>query len=174
MSGFAFGVLDRPFRAWFVGCLDTQGVALGWYGSPRCGWGNQRMKLETFFEKFDQFADAPDAVAKMRELVRHGSANGAPHTSLGQRHRKTVPRSSRALKGRANVPALGGCLRRRCGRSARSRCCLGVARLGRGLGFRHRAEGGWTFNASDESTASADLGFVPAVFVVSTRTLSTR
>ena len=78
------------------------------------------MKLETFFEKFDQFADAPDAVAKMRELVLHGSANGAPHTSLGQRPRKTVPRSSRALKGRANVPALGGCLRRRCGRSARS------------------------------------------------------
>lgn len=27
------------------------------------------MKLKTFFEKFDQFADAPDAVAKMRELV---------------------------------------------------------------------------------------------------------
>ena len=27
------------------------------------------MTLETFFEKFDQFADAPDAVAKMRELV---------------------------------------------------------------------------------------------------------
>ena len=27
------------------------------------------MKLETFFQKFDQFADAPDAVAKMRELV---------------------------------------------------------------------------------------------------------
>jgi len=27
------------------------------------------MKLETFFEKFGQFADAPDAVAKMRELV---------------------------------------------------------------------------------------------------------
>ena len=26
------------------------------------------MKLETFFEKFDQFANAPDAVAKMREL----------------------------------------------------------------------------------------------------------
>ena len=24
------------------------------------------MKLETFFEKFDQFADAPDAVAKIR------------------------------------------------------------------------------------------------------------
>lgn len=27
------------------------------------------MKLEMFFEKFNQFADAPDAVAKMRELV---------------------------------------------------------------------------------------------------------
>ena len=27
------------------------------------------MKLETFFEKFEQFADAPNAVAKMRELV---------------------------------------------------------------------------------------------------------
>jgi type I restriction enzyme S subunit len=27
------------------------------------------MKLETFFEKFDQFADAPDAVTKMRELI---------------------------------------------------------------------------------------------------------
>ncbi len=29
------------------------------------------MKLETFFQKFDQFADAPDAVSKMRELVLH-------------------------------------------------------------------------------------------------------
>ena len=27
------------------------------------------MTLETFFEKFALFADAPDAVAKMRELV---------------------------------------------------------------------------------------------------------
>lgn len=34
------------------------------------------MKLETFFEKFDQFADAPDAVAKMRELVLELSATG--------------------------------------------------------------------------------------------------
>ena len=29
------------------------------------------MKLETFFEKFNLFADAPDAVAKMRGLVLH-------------------------------------------------------------------------------------------------------
>lgn len=34
------------------------------------------MKLETFFEKFDQFADAPDAVAKMRELVLEWAATG--------------------------------------------------------------------------------------------------
>src|SRR5882724_4847141 len=27
------------------------------------------MKLETFFERFDQFADAPNAVAMLRELV---------------------------------------------------------------------------------------------------------
>ncbi len=36
----------------------------------------QRMKLETFFEKFDQFADAPDAVAKMRELVLELAVHG--------------------------------------------------------------------------------------------------
>ena len=60
------------------------------------------MKLETFFEKFDKFGDAPDAVAKMRELVLGFSANGAPDTSLGRCPRKTAPHSSQALKGRAN------------------------------------------------------------------------
>jgi type I restriction enzyme S subunit len=34
------------------------------------------MKLDTFFEKFDQFADAPDAVAKMRELVLQLAVQG--------------------------------------------------------------------------------------------------
>jgi type I restriction enzyme, S subunit len=34
------------------------------------------MKLETFFEKFDQFADAPDAVPKMRELVLELAVRG--------------------------------------------------------------------------------------------------
>ena len=34
------------------------------------------MTLETFFAKFDQFADAPDAVAKMRELVLDLAATG--------------------------------------------------------------------------------------------------
>lgn len=34
------------------------------------------MKLETFFERFDQFADAPDAVAKMRALVLQLAVRG--------------------------------------------------------------------------------------------------
>ena len=34
------------------------------------------MKLETFFEKFELLADAPDAVAKMRELVRTLAVSG--------------------------------------------------------------------------------------------------
>lgn len=34
------------------------------------------MKLETFFEKFNQFADAPDAVAKMRDLLVHFAVTG--------------------------------------------------------------------------------------------------
>ena len=34
------------------------------------------MKLETFFNKFDQFADAPDAVEKMRELVLQLAVTG--------------------------------------------------------------------------------------------------
>ena len=34
------------------------------------------MTLETFFEKFDLFADAPDAVAKMRELVLNLAVQG--------------------------------------------------------------------------------------------------
>jgi type I restriction enzyme S subunit len=34
------------------------------------------MTLETFFEKFDQFADAPDAMAKMRELVLRLAVQG--------------------------------------------------------------------------------------------------
>lgn len=40
------------------------------------------MKLETFFEKFDLFADAPRAVAKMRELVLQLAVQG---TAFGSR-----------------------------------------------------------------------------------------
>lgn len=42
------------------------------------------MRLKTFYEKFDQFADAPDAVAKMRELVLKLAVTG-----------KLVPQSKR-------------------------------------------------------------------------------
>ena len=34
------------------------------------------MKLETLFEKFEQFADAPGAVGRMRKLVLHLGVNG--------------------------------------------------------------------------------------------------
>ena len=43
-----------------------------------------RMKLETFFDKFELFADAPNAVAKMRELVLALAVQGeltAAHTA---------------------------------------------------------------------------------------------
>lgn len=40
------------------------------------------MKLETFFEKFDQFADAPDAVEKMRELVLEFAVQGRLTSAL--------------------------------------------------------------------------------------------
>ena len=44
------------------------------------------MKLETFFDKFELFADAPDAVAKMRELVLQLAVRGklvAQHPAEG-------------------------------------------------------------------------------------------
>ena len=53
------------------------------------------MKLETFFEKFDQFADAPDAVAKMRELVLQ--LGGA-----GQAGRLKTPTTNQHAAARAN------------------------------------------------------------------------
>ena len=62
------------------------------------------MTTETFFEKFEIFADAPGAANRTQGLVLDYSANGALHTSLGQRPRKTVPHSFRALMGRPNAP----------------------------------------------------------------------
>ncbi len=59
------------------------------------------MKLETFFEKFDKFADAPDAVPRMRELVlelavqgelvEQKPAEGDGHALLRQIHKKNPP-----------------------------------------------------------------------------------
>ena len=34
------------------------------------------MNLDIFFEKFDRFADVPDAVAKMREVVLNLAVQG--------------------------------------------------------------------------------------------------
>ena len=59
------------------------------------------MKLETFFEKFDLFADAPGAVAKMRELVLQLAVQGKlidqlpsdePATKLLEQVRKSKER----------------------------------------------------------------------------------
>ena len=50
------------------------------------------MTLDTFFEKFDTFADAPDAVAKMRNFF---STNGAFHDSLGQHPRKSPAKATK-------------------------------------------------------------------------------
>lgn len=65
------------------------------------------MKLATFFDKFDQFADAPDAVAKMRELVLLLAVQGKlvvqlpsdePATKLLERMQKS---KERLIKERA-------------------------------------------------------------------------
>jgi type I restriction enzyme S subunit len=45
------------------------------------------MKLETFFEKFDQFADAPDAVEKMRGLILRLAMQG----KLSESHKTDGP-----------------------------------------------------------------------------------
>ena len=62
------------------------------------------MTLETFFDKFDQFADAPDAVAKMREIIlsmaiagRLLSQNPSEEPALQQLKRIAV---SKKQKGR--------------------------------------------------------------------------
>ena len=48
------------------------------------------MKLETFFERFDQFADAPDAVAKMRELILKLAMQGRLATQCNSDEPATV------------------------------------------------------------------------------------
>lgn len=55
------------------------------------------MKLEMFFEKFDRFANAPDAVAKMRELVLHLAVHGnLVSQSSGDEPAKELLKRSRA------------------------------------------------------------------------------
>ncbi|MEI8207320.1 MAG: restriction endonuclease subunit S [Kiritimatiellales bacterium] len=63
------------------------------------------MKLETFFEKFDQFADAPDAGAKMRELVLELAVQGRLASALPSDG--TVPS---VIEFRENAAALANSL----------------------------------------------------------------
>ncbi|HLI17012.1 MAG TPA: restriction endonuclease subunit S [Rhodanobacteraceae bacterium] len=52
------------------------------------------MKLETFFDKFELFADAPDAVAKMRELVLEFAVRGRLSERL---HTDVTPKEWKAF-----------------------------------------------------------------------------
>lgn len=62
------------------------------------------MKLETFFDKFDQFADAPNAVTKMRELVVELAVRGAlvPNIPEDQPVRLTMSGSTTNSSRHAN------------------------------------------------------------------------
>lgn len=63
------------------------------------------MKLETFFEKFGLFADAPDAVAKMRELVLEFAVRG--HLSKRRREDQADPNWKAFLANRESASGLG-------------------------------------------------------------------
>jgi type I restriction enzyme S subunit len=72
------------------------------------------MKLETFFEKFDQFADAPDAVGKIHELVLHlavhgnlvsQSADDEAATALLARSRAEMAKRMAARQAKQEKPA---------------------------------------------------------------------
>ncbi len=71
------------------------------------------MKLDTFFEKFDQFADAPDAVAKMRELILESAIRGmlVPQEASDEPASELLKRmaSAQAGQGRkqATLPPIG-------------------------------------------------------------------
>ncbi len=60
------------------------------------------MKLETFFEKFDQLADAPNAVAKMRELVMWSAFSGA----FSSEERNLPMPEEWAIDGAPTLPAI--------------------------------------------------------------------
>jgi type I restriction enzyme S subunit len=60
------------------------------------------MTLETFFEKFDQVADAPDAVAKMRELIMWSAFSG----SFSAEERNQPMPEEWAAEGVPTLPAI--------------------------------------------------------------------
>jgi hypothetical protein len=55
------------------------------------------MRLETFFEKFDLFADAPNAVAKLRELVLEPRSPGTACGLIPAYEERLVERSSSSI-----------------------------------------------------------------------------
>jgi|GEM_PF-841663 len=65
------------------------------------------MKLETFFDKFDQFADAPDAVAKMRELILESAIRGmlVPHNASDEPASELLKRIARLQDGQVRKQA---------------------------------------------------------------------
>lgn len=71
------------------------------------------MTLETFFEKFDQFADAPDAVEKMRELILESAIRGklVPHNASAEPASELLKRIASAQAGpvrkQAALPPVG-------------------------------------------------------------------
>jgi type I restriction enzyme S subunit len=58
------------------------------------------MNLETFFEKFELFADAPNAVAKMRELILHMAVGGklVPQDPSDESGRDLIARIDREMR----------------------------------------------------------------------------
>ena len=71
------------------------------------------MNLETFFPKFDQFADAPDAVAKLRELILESAIRGmlVPHNASDEPASELLKRIARLQDGQvrkqATLPPVG-------------------------------------------------------------------
>lgn len=72
------------------------------------------MKLERFFDKFEQFADAPNAVAKMRELILHLAVHGQlveqlegdePASDLLSRSRAEMAKLMASGKAKREKPA---------------------------------------------------------------------
>ena len=88
------------------------------------------MKLETFFEKFDQFADAPDAVAKMRELVLQLAVQGKLVAQTRRRRRSALNCSAevRASKRSIARARLRQSRLRACRRTSGSWACSALGR----------------------------------------------
>jgi hypothetical protein len=59
------------------------------------------MTLATFFDKFDQFADPPDAVAKMRGLAPQLAATGRLLARKGEWETRSLKSLATKIRSRA-------------------------------------------------------------------------